>query len=89
MFSESLLLQVGQQYTVRVSATDTAGVTGYAETNPVRIVSKTRSLAPGYVVAIVCGVTVITFGLAVLITMLVTRHRHAFICLLRLVALPA
>ena len=72
-----LCVQIGQQYTVRVSATDVAGVTGYAETDAVRIVAKTRSLSPGYVAAIVVGVTILTFGLAVAITMIITRHRRA------------
>ena len=70
-------LQVGSQYTVRVSATDVAGVTGYAETDPVRIIAHSRSLAPGYVAAIVAGVTILSFAIAVAITMIVTRQRQA------------
>ena len=70
-------LQAGTQYILRISATDTAGITGYADTDPVKVVSQSHSLSPGLVAAIVACTVAVSCGLAALLTVLITQRRHA------------
>ena len=60
---------------MRISATDTAGITGSADTDPVRIVKESHSLAPVYVAVIVAGTVAVSCGLAAILTVLITRRR--------------
>ena len=68
-------MQVGKQYVLRISATDTAGITGFADTNPVKVVGPSHSLSPGLVAAIVAGTVAVSCGLAALLTVLITQRR--------------
>ena len=60
-------LQNNKNYLVRVTATDGAGVSGFADSSPVKIVGDTHNLTPAQVTLVValtvCGSCIIAAGL--------------------------
>lgn len=68
-------MQNGQQYIVRVTATDSAGVSGFGESQPVRIVGSNHNLTPAQVTLVVALTVAGSAILAGLGTFFVLRHR--------------
>ena len=72
----SIAAQTGSQYLVRVQATDAVGVSGFADSSPVRIVGETHNLTPAQVTLVVALTVAGSVVAAAVITFFVIRHRY-------------